>query len=59
MSQERDTFAKVEWRIDDILTLKPDWTEEQCIEFLERIETNLQDRMIERGWDVIECLFPN
>lgn len=49
-------FAVVKWRIADIKELKPEWSNDQCIEFLERIEGNLTDRMIERGWDVIESL---
>jgi len=32
------------------------WTDKQANEFLENIESSLQDRMTERGWEVIETL---
>lgn len=55
-NQEDPEFAVVKWRIADIKELRPNWTDEKCIAFLEEIESNLQDRMIERGWDVIDTL---
>lgn len=55
-SQEDPEFAVVKWRIADIQELRPNWTEDECIAFLEEIEGNLQDRMIERGWDVIDTM---
>lgn len=51
MSKE---YAKVVWVAEDILTLKPDWTEERAAEFLDKIDRKLQDRTVEFGWGVIE-----
>lgn len=55
-AQEDPEFAVVKWRIADIKELRPEWSDDQCIAFLDEIEGNLQDRMIERGWDVIDTM---
>lgn len=47
-------LAKVAWTAKDIKDLKPEWSLARCEEFLEEIETNLQDMMISRGWEHIE-----
>lgn len=47
-------FAQVFWQVDDILDLRPDWTDEQCEEFLAKIEDELKERMIQEGWETIE-----
>ena len=52
----KDTYAKVEWTAEDVLTLRPDMTEEQAEEFLQSNEKHLRDRLIELGWDVMESL---
>jgi hypothetical protein len=51
-------FAKIAWTVDDILNLKPNWTEKQAEEWLASNEKYIQDRTIELGWEVIECLLP-
>lgn len=48
--------AKVVWRKEDVLELRPDLTDEQAEAFLSRAESNLRDRMIERGWEAIDTL---
>jgi hypothetical protein len=50
----RIKFAQVFWTAEDIHELRPDWTDEQCEEFLGKFEEELQDRMIEEGWETIE-----
>ena len=52
----KDTYAKVEWTAEDVLTIRPDMTEEQAEEFLQSNEKHLRDRLIELGWDVMESL---
>ena len=54
----RTKFARVVWSIDDVLGLRPNWTRIQAAEFLEEIERVLEERMVERGWAVIEDLLP-
>lgn len=50
------TWAKVEWTAEDILSLRPEWTEEQAEHFLSLNEKHIQNRLVELGWDVIETL---
>jgi hypothetical protein len=54
MRQER--HAKVSWCADDIRTLRPDWSDEKCNEFLASQKYHIQCAMIQHGWDVIEDL---
>ena len=51
---DRIVFAEVAWKAADIQTYRPEWSVEQCEDFLAKIERVLEDRMIEVGWDVIE-----
>lgn len=50
------TYAKVEWTVEDIKTLREDWTAEQAEEFLQNNQRRIQDRLVELGWEVIETL---
>jgi hypothetical protein len=50
----RDWYAEVSWCAEDIKTLRPDWTDEQCVEFLEENEDAIQVGMIARGWYELE-----
>lgn len=49
----------IAWTSEDIKTLRPDWSEEQCEDFLQRIEDVLRDRSIEFGWTIIESELSN
>jgi len=49
----------IAWTAEDIKTLRPGWTEEQCEDFLQQIENVLRDRSIEFGWTIIESELPN
>lgn len=50
----RDWYAEVSWCAEDIKKLRPDWTDERCVEFLEENEDAIQCGMIERGWYELE-----
>ena len=50
MKQE---YAKVVWKVEDVMGLF-DVTEDEAHEFLTDNERNLQDRMVEHGWHVLE-----
>lgn len=52
----KETYAKVEWTVEDVLTLRPDMALEEAEEFLQSNERHLRDRLIELGWDVMESL---
>ena len=44
------------WCWDDVQTLRPDWSEEQCQTALDSIRKGLQDRSVELGWDIMDIL---
>lgn len=57
MSKDSEGFyAHVRWHPDDVHELKPEWTLEQCEDWLAKNEDNISDRLIERGWVVMETL---
>ena len=49
-----NNFAQSSWNEEDIKTLKPEWTNEQCHEFLASIERQLEETMIQAGWFLIQ-----
>lgn len=58
MSKEKDEnqYAKVVWLAGDVQSLRPEWSEDQCKQWLAENEGTIQDRMVEIGWEVIEDL---
>lgn len=56
MSEE--LYGEVAWCAGDVRILDGcgDWSDEQCNEFLNDIEDELQAVMIERGWNALEDL---
>ena len=51
-----DFFASVSWSIEDIKSVKPDWTDEQCETFLRYEEDEIQSKMIQSGWETIKAI---
>jgi len=51
-----ETYAVVEWQAEDVRTLKPLWTIEECTEWLVDNEGRISDRLIELGWEVMDTL---
>lgn len=49
-------YACVCWTADDIRTLQPIWTEQQCCDWLQDNQRRISDRLVELGWEVIESL---
>ena len=47
-------YGMTRWNIDDVKYLAPEWTDEQCHEFMIRHDRYLKDRMIELGWEVLD-----
>jgi hypothetical protein len=47
-------YGMTRWYIDDVKYLAPEWTDEQCHEFMERHDRHFKDRMIELGWEVLD-----
>lgn len=56
MSNDCCDYARVLWRVADLESLRPEWSDEQCHEFLEDNEEEIREAMIERGWEAIEYL---
>ena len=54
--EETPIRAVVTWCAEDVQTLRPDWSLERCQQFIEDNLRNIQDRMIETGWDVLDDL---
>jgi hypothetical protein len=50
------TYAEVKWTVEDVLELKPEWTEKNAKAFLEHNEKYIQEGIIQCGWEVIESL---
>ena len=48
--------VKIVWTAQDVKTLKPDWTLEQCEEWLEENSRSIEEHSIEHGWEVIQSL---
>jgi hypothetical protein len=51
-------FAEVAWSAEDVQALRPSWPLERCEEELAASERHLRDRVIEHGWQVLDCLLP-
>jgi hypothetical protein len=57
MPSRRKRYAEISWCAEDIKELCPDWTANQCNEFLDENEDHIQLAMIEAGGAAIrECL---
>ena len=55
---EEGWYAVVRWSISDVHSYREDnglmeWTDEEATDWLGSIESDIQDRMVEEGWEVI------
>lgn len=48
----------VQWCVQDVQTLRPEWSEKRCRIEMQKIERAAKDRMCELGWEVLEDLLP-
>lgn len=51
-------YARVEWSVGDVQTLRPSWTDEQAEDWLYANQSYMQDAMIDAGWREMEWLLP-
>lgn len=51
-------YASVGWTANDVKTIRPRWSLKRCERELASIEGDIQDRLVERGWGVLEGLLP-
>lgn len=56
MNTEKTRYATVRWSIEDVLSLRPEMTEEAAEKFLLQYEKVIQDSMLRAGWETIELL---
>lgn len=54
--EEEPKFAQLAWTPGDVQTHKPDWTEEQCREWLAQHQKHIQNRLCELGNELIGTL---
>jgi hypothetical protein len=54
--EQRDGFGEACWSVDDVLGLRPTWSEEQARQFLVGVQGQIQDVMVEAGWFALEEL---
>ena len=45
----------IEWCWEDLLNLHPDWTEEECKEWMKKNRGWFEDAVIEYGNEVLSC----
>lgn len=46
----------IKWSAEDVQQLRKDWSLDKCQDFLDRNGRQLNDRLIEVGWEVLEAL---
>ena len=46
----------ITWLPDDVKSLYPDWTDEQCADALHQVSKYLVDSSIESGWEILGIL---
>lgn len=51
--EQRDGFAETCWSIDDLRSLRPDWSDAQLRDWLAEHESALQSALVEFGWDAL------
>jgi predicted fused transcriptional regulator/phosphomethylpyrimidine kinase len=51
-------YAVIVWQPEDVKAVRGGWSMERCVVELARIVDDIQDRSVERGWDVLETLLP-
>lgn len=49
-------YAETAWTAGDVQTLRPDWSEERCEEWLATNGKHIQEAVVERGWIAMETL---
>lgn len=59
MADEEMVYASVRWLPEDVQALRPEWSLEQCAEWLDNNSRHIEDRLVELGWDVINDLLPS
>ena len=51
-----EKYVTISWCPTDVKAARPDLTDAECMEALEKVGGVLEDRSIELGWEVLENL---
>lgn len=49
-------YAVIRWSPEDVQELRPDWTLQQCEEWLAENAKYIEDATVEAGWNAIKAL---
>jgi hypothetical protein len=53
---EEEDMVIIRWSWEDVQAIRPELSEDECLELLDRIGGALEDRSIELGWEVMQIL---
>lgn len=52
-------YAETAWTVEDVESIRSDWSRERCEAELSAIEDKFEERLIETGWEILEDLLPS
>lgn len=52
----REPIAVISWCALDVKQMYPEWTDEQCMEALDFVANELEERSVEEGWNILDSL---
>lgn len=47
-------YVEVSWCPADVKAINEHWSDEKCMEALDKIASYFEDRLIESGWEILE-----
>lgn len=53
---EEEDMVIIRWSWEDVQSLRPDLSKDECLEMLDQIAKGLHDRSIEIGWEIMDTL---
>lgn len=51
-----ETYVEIRWCPADVKSIREDWSDEKCMEALDKIAHWFEDRSIELGWEALDNL---
>lgn len=52
----REPLATISWCGLDVKQFYPDWSDEECLEALDFVSRELEERSVEEGWNILDSL---
>ena len=49
-------FATIVWSLEDIKSIRPDWSDEKISAVAQMISRKLEERSVEEGWEILSDL---